>query len=252
MRLQIIEKNRGNYFRMFTRLATIIGFIVDIITIVSILLAIRVSEESLTIMFSGIPITPELAFSIWVLATFTYFGILHSIWERIEKSANGKGSFWNFLWKDLIVRFERPFLLLPIIVLILLLFWISAEIAIGIIIIGTIFIISLGVPFGMDLNDEKERAKKLIDENWADIELRINLELDRQLWIGFSRLSDLATIWNFSDKFMDYALIKYAVANSDKAVYGHIYETRENEPITNSKVLICLEKLEENGTYYYK
>jgi hypothetical protein len=135
--------------------------------------------------------------------------------------------------------------------LILLLFWIIPQDIIYFVVFGIIGFIVISVLFG-PLPDENERAKKLIVENWTEIEQRIHLELNRHLWIGFSRLSDLAMNWNFSDHYMDHALIKYAIENPDKAVYGQIYEIRNNMPVTLSKVLICLSKLEEEDGYYYE
>jgi len=118
------HKTTTRKFFQFDKLALVLGFVVDSITLTSILLAISLPGGSFTLATF---ITPGLAFAIWLLMLYTYFAYLHYYWEKNLTEQNLADKFSLFLVNDLLFQFRKPLLLFPAIILIIALFWIAVS-----------------------------------------------------------------------------------------------------------------------------
>jgi hypothetical protein len=81
------SKSAVKRFLQFDKFALILGFVVDSITLVSILLAVSLSGTVALASF----ITPVLAFAIWLLAVYTYVeGWTSQDSPRLHRGTEGK------------------------------------------------------------------------------------------------------------------------------------------------------------------
>lgn len=245
-------------FLKFDKVASIIGFVVDTITIISILFTLRLpkSEDVSIPTF----ITPWLALGIWFISFYVYLSILHSYWEKHQEKMNYHLRFHKFLMLNLTIQFRQPFLLLPGIVLfILLLFIIFQE---SLIALGIIFVIVLIVSaityittYGFEMEETKEETENnwimiKINDEWDQLEKRITLELGRNRWIDPYDLADIARIWQIRIEHLDFAMAKYATQHPDKSKYGFVCESGTGKVISGQKpVLINMVDFPTNKFY---
>ena len=247
---------RKSFFLKFDKVALILGFIVDTITISSILLVIKIPEVSINL--SPI-ISPGLALALWVITGYIYLVLLHRYWESKDEFSNR--TFGVFLSEDLIFKFKNPILLFPWLILIVILFWIafafdpSGGLAGG---LGAILFIIFFVSFfayAMSTDDDEEpvteEEKGEIDKNWDFLIERINLKLKRNQWLTIHDLGEIADIWEISTSAMNYALTKYAFEFPEDVEYGYVHR-REDDALISGRmpVLINLEMINDERYWY--
>jgi hypothetical protein len=242
----------------FDRVATIVGFTVDCITIISILLALKIDSE-INIYLPRF-ITPELAFGIWVIATYTYFAFLHAHWEKNRSEKNYEETFGKFVVKDLIWHFHRPMMLFPLLVLLIILVWIVASsqtllIVAGV--IGFILFISIFTYAAMEAgtpisNKEIDKETKIvIDKNWDYLKKRIKIELTGYQWLDINRLTDVADLLEIDVSAISYAFARYAFENPSRVKYGYVYQRSDYEKVTGiERVLVNIEELDDEEYYF--
>jgi hypothetical protein len=251
------QSKTRKYFR-FEKIATLTGFVVDCFTIISIIFALKLNEE-INIYLPKF-VTPELAFGIWVVATYTYFGFLHTHWERNRSDNNYYETFGKFIVKDLFQQFRKPALLFPFVVLLVILAGIIANsetLKIVATVIGVLLFIGFSA-FGMASLSEAEnnpvvdkKQKIEIDKNWDYLKKRIKIELSGYQWINISRLSDVAELLEIDVSAISYAYAKYAYENPSKVKYGYVHSHEDTESVTGTnKVLVNIELL-DNEKYYF-
>ncbi len=173
---EIKSENKSTLKRVlqFENIATVLGFIVDTITLASIILALNSQNAS------SLPpiITPGLALGIWCLAAYTYIALLHSYWEKQMSVKGYSDTFGMFLLNDLMLRFRNPFALLPAVVLIITLLGIAGADKSGwiggILLLGTIAaVVGIGVfYYEIQYKAGQDKSKRLfrlteIDLQWA-------------------------------------------------------------------------------------
>jgi hypothetical protein len=250
------RKQKRNLFFKFDKAALILGFVVDSITIISILFAINVSQITINLQSF---ISPGLAFSIWVISAYTYLALLHRYWENSEEFS--KNSFSYFLFTDLLFHFKRPFFHFPTLVLVILLFWIayvadkSGGLAGGLgallFIVG--FVTFMAFAMSADQNDEPitEEDKEKINTNWEFLKERIELKLSRNQWLAVNDLTEIAEVWQIPITTMGNALSKYAFECPDNVEYGYVYRRKDDELISGREpVLINLDEINRKRYYY--
>lgn len=245
----------------FDKIALILGFVVDTVTLVSILLSISAGNVAPSIR--GL-ISPGFAFVIWLLAVYTYFAFLHSYWDRKKAVEHYSNRFGAFLVNDLLFKFRNPLALFPAFISTITLFWIlylldasgglfgaSLTVLVLIGIPGLIILhgsMSDNQPEGMTPDKELE---KLIEDNWAVLDKKISLELSRKPWVHETDLDDVAVLWGYPVTAMKRVLVRYAIKHPAKATYGRVYKDGDFVPISGSeKVLINFKNLD--SSYYYR
>lgn len=237
----------------FDRIATIIGFIVDTITLVSLILALNLNPLTLPSFLS-----PGLALGIWVIACYTYLSYAHFYWEKNRKQKRFRNRFGLFMIYDLIREFRSPLTLFPAIVLVVLLVAVLSlnEALFGISITIGIMLIVVGIFVYADRSDndtDEKRVKRFTDENWAFIKKRVKQGLSTKVWINCNDLSDIALTWKVDVQAMHYILAKYASENAVSTRYGGVYKKGDDGKGTlisgSTKVLINLENFDRTNYF---
>jgi len=242
----------------FERIATIIGFVVDTITLISILLALNLENKSLTLPNI---VTPGLAYGLWFITCYTYLAYLHYWWEknRLEKGYHEK--FSTFLLADLILRFRSPLALFPAFALIIILIallvsnlavLVPVSLFIGLP-LATVFIVKIGSTIDALRDEErKNKSKQLIDKNWISLKKRIKQELENKQWIDSGDLSDIAQVWEIGYMELGYAFAKYVFENATVARYAYVCGRSDKTCVSGGwRVLINLQNLDQD-IYYYR
>ena len=246
------NKSTIKKFLQFDKFALILGFVVDSITLVSILLAVSLSGTVGLASF----ITPVLAFVIWLLAVYTYVAYLHHHWEtNLVQGLEDK--FSMFLVNDLLLRFRKPLLLFPAVVSVITLLWIAASadksgslvITLGMAcFLGFAFLLAHRMTYGSTTSDGELKHK--IEDKWSHLKKRIKVELSRKQWVSPYDLSDFAEVWGVPLKAMAYALAKYAVEYPNQTKYGRVYRLEDDQPVSGlENVLVNLENFEYDKYY---
>jgi hypothetical protein len=249
----------------------IIGFIADIATIITILAAIKLPNAGS--LFPGL-ISPWSAIVIWIVAAYTYLCLLHDYLRKTRLQDRWSSSFAGFVSYDLINHFSKPWLLLPLLLLILAL---SAIIYIGIVYFGresqflalmaifaTLFLGAM-IAFIMLFDAassarferyyiEQEMAQAVIDDMWKAIKPLIRKKLSTAYWLEFHVIENLLIPYRVDRKLVKYVIAKYAAEHPYKAHYGDVYQYTSLEKVEGdlvlSKVLINTEKLDRSRYFY--
>jgi hypothetical protein len=117
MRLSLLDWLKEN----FGLVATFLGFTIDSIT----LIALINSKVTPSIPFIDYPLGEMAQMMIWGIASVTYLGFLRGYWLQLREKCVSESAqtFIGFLIRDIILLFKHPFLLLPIIVLVGILYF---------------------------------------------------------------------------------------------------------------------------------
>jgi hypothetical protein len=84
-----------------TWVAVTLGFIVDTIAIVHIVLAIRITQVDYGVISSG------TAFGIWLIAGFMYLSFLKAYWEKKRKRFTlDSGDLWKYVESGALVNLK--------------------------------------------------------------------------------------------------------------------------------------------------
>jgi hypothetical protein len=216
--------NKRDYWKSFGTTATIIGFIVDSITLLSILLNLN-SGYTTSILANA-----WLGFFVATLATISYVGYLHTFWENNFEKQRLKSRFFSFLKDDLILDFRYPFLILPIITLIALVTWlvyIEPLLLIPSFVLLFISFVVILFKVGRTKPTFPPTTKAIIENQWDIIEKRIITDLGRftefVLGVRAEDFTDLAIMLDIEPKDMDYALIKFAMLHPEIVEYDFSY-----------------------------
>lgn len=246
--------NLGKFF-VFDKVALIIGFIVDTVTLVSILISLRLSSGNFVLPHF---VTPWTAFGIWILGEYIYLAILYSYWEKNCEDQRLKPTFFKFLTSNIILGFQNPFLSFLGLVSLLILIWIaysehSMSIASIVGVAGFIFAISAFIDILVNSMSVKidDKQRKKIDENWNYLRRKIREKLARKQWLSFVDLEDVAVLWNIDLDDMVYALAKYGAENTPGVAFGDVYRREDDEKVNGDySVLISIENINDEKYYY--
>jgi hypothetical protein len=217
---------KRDYWKSFGATATIIGFIVDSVTLLSILL--NLTAGFTTSIFAN----AWIGFFIAILAFVSYFGYLHTFWENNLQKQSLKSRFFSFLSEDLILDFRYPFLILPIIALIALATWlifVEPFLLIPSFILLFILFVVMLIRVTRSKPSFPPTTKAIIENNWDMIEKRIITDLGRftefVLGVQAEDFKDLAVMLDIEPKDIDYALIKFAMLHPEIVEYNFSYGT---------------------------
>jgi hypothetical protein len=189
------------------------------------------------------PIPPWLGMIVWILATFTYFSLLHGHWTKINKNNKYSPSFLGYFFKDLIFYFKQPFYLLPFIILLILLFpslYVISEVFtefIGALLFFCIFIFIIVKGTSMMEGTSKpylkqevtEKIKKEIISNWDDWEKRIEFEHSLIYIITSHTFMDIINLKNYNESVFIFIFSLYASKHPDIARFGSLWKRQEND-----------------------
>jgi hypothetical protein len=262
------EKTKSKFrsFLRFDAIALILGFVVDTITIVSIVLSLQIPGIS-----KNLPnfITPGLAFGLWILAVYIYFGFLQSIWDKHQGEKNFSERFSMFLADDLLFGFRHPALLFPAVVALVCLFWIASTDESGalLIMLSTVLLLFGGV-FLAWLYDyvAKQKAginkgsgipqefKERVSKEWRFLSSQINQLLAKEPYVDSEDLITISTLWEVPQEYMNYILVQFAIKNPKRTKFGSLFfkssdDGRFIDVNSGNKVLINLETIEESIYY---
>jgi hypothetical protein len=251
------KKTTTEKFFTFDKVALVIGFVVDTITLASILLSLKLKGNSFALPNF---INHWLAFSVWVLGFYIYLALLHAYWKKNIVIKQFQETFGGFLIRNLLLEFCSPFLSLLGLVSLITLIWIAsfeqgiATVLITILAFGgyiaviTFFVKGMTSTYEVNIDDDR---KQKIDESWEFVKKRIKSKLSRKQWISFIDLEDIAILWDIDVDDMVYALAKYASENPMGTTFGEIYRREDNEMISGDySVLINLKNIDHEKYYY--
>jgi hypothetical protein len=262
------KETKSSSFLRFDTIALILGFIVDAITIVSIVLAIQIPEVT-----KNLPnfISPGLAFALWVLAVYVYFGFLRSVWDKHQAEKKFSDKFSLFLADDLLFSFRYPALLFPAVVALVILFWIASTDSSAMFLAFVVFVLLFGgIPFLMWLRqyvtDSKTVVKKAelkqentipqefkerVSKEWRFLSSQINELLAQQTYVDCDDLVAISTVWEVPPDYMNYVLVQFAIKNPRKTKFASLNSRRYDYSVNGGeKVLINLETIDESPYYH--
>jgi hypothetical protein len=130
---------RNSIQENFGLVATFLGFVIDSIT----LIALINSKIPPSIPFIEYELDATFQLILWDIALVTFFGFLRERWLRISRklSTRPESKFSRFIIYDLIFRFKYPFLLIPFIFFLGILFPILAKLSFS----GWVFLVISGI-----------------------------------------------------------------------------------------------------------
>jgi len=257
----------------------IMGFVADLTAIGSILLAIKLPNlgQSLPLIVS-----PIFAFGIWMIGAYLYVSYLHKYWKENSGKNLWAKRFSVFLVGELIIKFRRPFLLLPGLVWIVALVWIGATVGIPTavyipflitvaIAVVIVFVGALEGKWGYDdfakyfvkpLNEAEfveglNKAKAIVDRKWRKLKPIVEKKLDRYRWLAIEDFKEISVTEELTEDMMKYALIKYAAENPSETCCGNVYgKDRWGDPVLHEEnVLVNCERFDKDPElkgYYYE
>lgn len=235
----------------FDKFALLLGFIVDSITLGSILLALQSGVN----LYTGL-ITPTLAIVVWSLAAYIYFAYLHHYWEGNQEARYLADSFGVFLVYDLIFTFRFPLLLFPGVILFIFMVWIAfvadksyfLAVPLGFgLIFGIAWLFAARDTFADQVSNS--RSKRRVDQNWTELKMGIKGKLSKYQWVGANDFSEWEEVWHISQESVKYALARYALENPAQTEYARVYSIETNKPVVLDRVLINLQNF-RNDKYY--
>jgi hypothetical protein len=187
----------------FGNIAMILGFTVDIITLTSIIVSLQLPEIT-----KNLPtyISPGLALSLWVLTVYGYLSFLYFFWQRNASIKEFSNKFSVFLIKDLFFNFREPLILFPIVLFVILFFWIlysiSLEVLMGFSIILAFAMLILVPLIGMFLDSDKgnlsnipQSFKDRVVNEWKLLSDQINTHFLNHMWMNDYHLATIAAVW---------------------------------------------------------
>ena len=250
----------------------IIGFIADLTAIGSILLAIKLPNlgQSLPLI-----VNPIFAFGIWMIGAYLYVSYLHKYWKENSGKSLWAKRFSVFLVGELIIKFRRPFLLLPGFVWIVALVWIGATVGIPdpvyvVFVVAAFILICSVVAWGSNfipyfikpLNEAESmerlnKVKTIVDGKWGNLRPIVEQKLGRYFWLAIEDFKEISVTDELTEDMMGYALIKYAVENPSETHFGNVYYRDQwGDPVLHMEnVLINCKKFDKSPKlkdYYYE
>jgi len=258
-----IDTNKVKKLFRFEKAALILGFIVDTITILTILLTITLPRAD-----NLLPsvITSWLALIVWILATYTYFAYLHHYWERNILKESLSEKFSVFIVDDLVFRFRYPWKLLPLPILIVLLAltsYTTDSYHIGLWIFSLVLVASMFklIHFKSYLNKLAHEAEKELEqqrkseENWKVVKEQIRVLLTREQFIDADDLEHALRVLRIPKENLSYFLAKYAIEYPEQTKFDNLYRKGtpsryREESSMFEKVLINLELMDREKYYY--
>jgi len=242
-------KTRTKQVLSFDKLALILGFIVDSITLASILLAIDFKGSGFALPNF---ITPGLASVVWLLAVYTYLAFLHSYWSSHKAEEDLAETFAGFLGRDLILRFRSPWLLFPGFVSVVSLGWIMYSASHALLYIAVaVGVLTLFFGWWLYRFDDagtrvSRKVKNRVEKEWSYLEKQIQHRLAGAQCVSYHDLQDIAEVWGVHPKGMSYALAKYAAEHPDTTRYGLLLRRDTGKLVGPYHVLVNLQSIDRD------
>ena len=261
------NKRRPKNIKMTEKITwagTIIGLIVDLIAITQIIAFTL--NRSTNSSYLSVFIRPSVGVVIWGLAFFVYLAFLHLYWENHNADKNFSSKFFWFLVNDLVLKFKKPFLLLPVIIWVIVGFPLLSLV--GMIFqscLGTFLMLGVVILFVMkmsnlSLNDFQtdmmgritETMKSEIENDWNFLENRIKMELDRSIIVRYTDFKDLEEVRSYDMRTFWYILALYASKNPESAKFGALWKVQGDDyktSLVDVNVLVDLRNFLSNDYY---
>jgi hypothetical protein len=242
----------GSFFKGDSILR-VIGFIADMIAILSVLFAIKIEAVS-----NELPriLSPWILFPIWVMAAYTYICWLHSYWKKTTQDHSWSKRFRVFVVGDLLVRFRSPYLLIPAVLLATMFIVISKAAGILEGLLGASIIILFVTTAFISITEKWQDLKdifispngegniEIVDSRWEELRYITEKKLERVVFIRCDAFRDLFYAWGIDKDSMQYAFAKYAAEHPGKMHFGDIRYNPTDKTMHN--VLIRLEHLDRD------
>jgi len=222
----------------------VIGFIADITAIGSVLLAMKLPNVGEVLPAF---INPSFAFGIWLLGSYLYLSYLHKYWKENAGKTLWAKRFLVFLVGEFIIKFRRPFLLLPgfiwLLVLIAIFMTVGVPTAIQVGALIALILALLSSPgwgpyfykfFIEPLNktenfDALNNVRITIDTKWKKLKPSIKkkiIGLGSYRWLTINQFKEIMLTEALTEEMMKYALVKYASENPDDLYFGNVYQRK--------------------------
>lgn len=235
----------------------VLGFTADIIAIVTVLLAIKTDT-----VLRALPLilSPWFLFPIWILAAYTYLCWLHAYWMRTAQEFKWSKRFNVFIIGDLLIRFRKPLLWFPVLLLIMTLVWIVriSDLPEAVFNIVTIFLLLSSFLTLMFVVGEWERVKNyfandsqekrdLMESKWIELSSLIEKRLMYNQWLETKDFKDAIITYGINQEILLFAFAKYATVFPEKALFSNLYD--KNNARYFYKALINLQTIDRERFY---
>jgi hypothetical protein len=241
----------------FLIVATLLAFVVDVITMASIL-AVTNGNNGPNIIFTNIRLNALHALVVWCIGFFCYLAYVGHYWKSTGIDASI--TFAQFVKSELIIGFKHPFVLLPGLIFMVMLVWVAVEVIIlvpeiGIIIgsvIGLIVILALAVAMSSPLDYSTVAAfRNDVTSDWPKWDKAIQSRLVSTIWISCSDMKDVMTVWSVPVTEIHWLLAMYAEKHPRTCVYGSVYNQNKagESELYGRNVLASKRKMEGTGFY---
>ena len=195
----------------FGLVATFIGFVVDIIT----LLAFINTKITPSIPFIDKPLDVNFQLVLWIVSLITYFGFLREYWLRISRklSTRPESTFGRFIIYDMVVRFKHPFLFVPFVILLGFFYplWSDLTVSSRTFFVIVFILVILVISFASFIEQESKQANKewqsFSEGNTFSVWInRIDKEIEQQ---GYATNIDLSKLYGERSEYCHKALWHY-------------------------------------------
>jgi hypothetical protein len=234
----------------------VLGFVADMIAIVTVLLAIKTDT-----VLRALPLilSPWFLYPIWILAAYTYLCWLHAYWIRTTEEYKWSRRFSVFIIGDLITKLRKPVLGFPVLLLGITLVWIArttSTLEPIIFIVGMIgFMALVFAPMWWELfkrflqPNDRETKNALVEQKWPEFVTLVDSKFTTKLWLTTNSFNDVSIVWGFDENTLLFAFAKYATMFPQKAYFGKIYDTPTHQLIEYN-ALINIQHIDFDRHYY--
>lgn len=216
----IAQWQRYFTFENFSALATIVGFVADVVSLILLMVSLRTPENEFVY-----DVLRSLYIFILFTLTITSFGLSHYYWQEHREKEKLADSFWRFLLQDMIIGFKAPGLLIPFALVVA--FVVASRTAIVWVGISLTIIAIVAIGWWM-VSIEQERIGeeiKSIKSHWSEWEERIRQLLDQ----SGRAADDSFPEFGYSRQAIRYALRQYVqLYRLAEQVEYHFYELGES------------------------
>ncbi|MGB9845763.1 MAG: hypothetical protein ACPLF9_08410 [Methanothermobacter tenebrarum] len=216
----ITQWQRYFTFENFSALATIVGFVADVVSLVLLMVSLRTPDNEFVY-----DVLRSLYTFILFTLTITSFGLAHYYWQERREKEKLADSFWRFLVQDMIIGFRAPGLLIPFALVIALV--VASRTAVVWVGISLMIIVAVAMGWWITLKQERiiDEEIESIKSHWPEWEERIRQLLNQSGQVA----DDSFPEFGYSRRAIRYALRRYVqLYRLAEPIDYHFYELGES------------------------
>jgi len=207
-------------FENFSALATIVGFVADVVSLVLLMVSLRTPENEFVY-----DVLRSLYTFILLTLTITSFGLAHHYWQERREKEKLADSFWRFLVQDMIIGFKAPGLLIPFALVIA--FVVASRTAVVWVGISLTIIVMVVISWWIASTEQERIGEEIesIKSHWFEWEERIRQRLNQSGQVA----DDSFPEFGYSRQAVRYALRRYVqLYRLTEQIDYHFYEFGES------------------------